>query len=563
MFYVRPAEEIRMPAEYGTSRGTTRWTCRGRSTIIVYWRRVFDVRLMPCAGGYASFGGPEDEMRIIPNTGSHSVRPKTMGPTVLLSALFFSCIPVGGGAYEPVDSSPSWATYGAQIYSYYGWSVSCAGDVNNDGYDDVIVGAPAYNNGQGDEGLAFVYHGGPSGLSSTGGWVAESDQTGALFGWDVSTAGDVNKDGYDDVIVSAHYYDNGDTEEGRVYVFHGGPSGVDSAAAWTVESDQERARFGNCVGNAGDVNGDGYADVIVGSLDYDHPEENEGRAFVYLGSASGLDTVPAWSAESNQAFSLFGYSVASAGDVNADGYSDIIVGARRYANGQDNEGRVYAFYGSETGPSATADWVMEEDNLAALFGNCVACAGDVNGDGYSDVIIGSPNYSNGEGEEGRVSVYNGGPSGLSATPSWTAESNQVHAHMGRECFGAGDVNADGYSDVVVGAYEYDLERPDQGRAYVYLGGPSGLSRNPAWIGEGDQPQEKYGKSVGCAGDVDGDGDSEVIVGAHRYTGDLVEEGAAYVYAGNSQALGISAAANLVLFLVILSVAGVTILRRAL
>src|SRR5262245_8230060 len=174
----------------------------------------------------------------------------------------------------------------------------------------------------------------------TGGWTAESDQAGAEFGFAVSTAGDVNGDGYSDVIVGAFYYDNGQTDEGRAFVYHGSASGLGSSPAWTAEGDQASAYFGDSVSTAGDVNGDGYSDVVVGARDYDNgPDVNEGRAYVYHGSVSGLATSPAWTAVSNQAFAGFGWSVSTAGDVNGDGYSEVIVGAALYDNGQTDEGR--------------------------------------------------------------------------------------------------------------------------------------------------------------------------------------------------------------------------------
>src|SRR5206468_1844262 len=119
----------------------------------------------------------------------------------------------------------------------------------------------------------------------------------------------------------------------------GSASGLATSPAWTAESNQANAQFGSAVATAGDVNGDGYADVIVGASLFDNGETYEGRAFVYLGSASGLVTSPVWTAESDQAGALFGSSVATAGDVNGDGFSDVIVGASSYDNGQTNEGR--------------------------------------------------------------------------------------------------------------------------------------------------------------------------------------------------------------------------------
>jgi hypothetical protein len=121
-------------------------------------------------------------------------------------------------------------------------------------------------------------------------------------------------------------------------VFLGSASGLSTSAAWTAESDQAGALFGNSVASAGDVNGDGYGDVIVGAFGFDNGQTDEGRAFLYFGSAMGLSTTPAWTAESDQASAAFGVSVASAGDVNGDGYGDVIVGEPGFGNGQTGEG---------------------------------------------------------------------------------------------------------------------------------------------------------------------------------------------------------------------------------
>ncbi len=102
------------------------------------------------------------------------------------------------------------------------------------------------------------------------------------------------------------------------------------------------------------MNGDGYSDIVIGAFYYDNDIENEGRAYVYLGSSSGLSTSVNWTTEGNQAYDEFGCSVSTAGDVNGDGYSDVIVGASYYTNDQIGEGRAYIYYGSSSGLSATS-----------------------------------------------------------------------------------------------------------------------------------------------------------------------------------------------------------------
>ena len=135
-------------------------------------------------------------------------------------------------------------------------SVVTAGDVNGDGYSDVIVGAPGYSNPLTNEGAAFVYHGSPAALGDTADWTKRSNQENAYFGWSVGTAGDVNGDGYADIIVGAYGYDDGQANEGGVWVYHGSANGPrTSGVDWYKHSDQIDAQFGYSVGTAGDVNG--------------------------------------------------------------------------------------------------------------------------------------------------------------------------------------------------------------------------------------------------------------------------------------------------------------------
>ena len=445
------------------------------------------------------------------------------------------------GSATGLAASANWWAEGDQESAEFGRSVATAGDVNGDGYSDVIVGAHFYNNGQTDEGRAFVYHGSAAGLSATANWTAESDQANAIFGRSVATAGDVNGDGYSDVIVGAYQYDNGQTNEGRAFLYQGSPTGLSATANWTAESDQESAVFGYSVATAGDVNGDGYSDVIVGAYQYDNGQTDEGRAFVYQGSATGLPVVANWTAESGQEGALFGICVATAGDVNGDGFSDVIAGAPYHDNLETDEGRAFVYNGSAAGLSPAVGWAAESNQQGAKFGTSVASAGDVNGDGFSDVIVGAPEYDNGETDEGRAYVYLGSVGGLSGLASWTDESNQPGAFFGWSVATAGDVNGDGYSDVIVGAYKYDIiseNLTDAGRSCLYTGSATGppLSEEPAWTADGDQAYAYFGYSAATAGDVNGDGYSDVIFGAHYYDNGQINEGRAFVYHGSAAGL---------------------------
>ena len=184
--------------------------------------------------------------------------------------------------------------------------------------------------------------------------------------------------------------------------------------------------------------------------------------------------------------------------------------------------------------ATTANWTAESDQAGARFGYSVSTAGDVNGDGFSDVIVGAPNYDHGENNEGRAFVYHGSASGLGAAVSWTAEGGQADANFGWAVATAGDVNGDGYSDVIIGAIYYDFFFwPDRGAVFIYFGSQSGLSDTVDSYAVGQKEDCKFGWSVGTAGDVNGDGFYDVIVGAPEYDTALIHAGRAYVYYGNA------------------------------
>ena len=426
-----------------------------------------------------------------------------------------------------------------QINARMGVSVSGAGDVNGDGYADVIAGAYFYDRGENDEGAAFVYLGGDTGIDTTAAFMVESDQASAYMGYSVSGAGDVNGDGYADVIVGASGYDNGEVNEGAAFVYHGSAAGIDNTTASMVESDQANANLGVSVSGAGDVNGDGYGDVIVGAYNYDNGENDEGAAFVYHGSAAGIDTTADAMVESDQADAEFGWSVSSAGDVNGDGYGDVVVGAYHYDNGQSNEGAAFVYHGSVAGITTTADAMVESDQADAQLGYSVSRAGDVNGDGYSDVIVGAITYDNGENDEGAAFVYHGSAAGIGTTAAVMVESDQASAYM-NSVSGAGDVNGDGYADVIVGARGYDNGQNDEGAFFVYHGSAAGISTTAAAMDESDQAYANLGFSVSGAGDVNGDGYADVIVGANRYDNGQNDEGAAFVYHGSASGINTTA-----------------------
>jgi hypothetical protein len=342
----------------------------------------------------------------------------------------------------------------------YSASVASAGDVNGDGYADLVMGAtgPSY---------AYVYLGSATGLASTpAAMLAHPAALGYDFFVSVAGVGDVNGDGYADVLVVLSEYAG--ENRGFAYVYLGGATGLATTPATTF-SGPGSAQFWADGASAGDVNGDGYGDVVIGAA-------NMTDAYVYLGGAAGLATTPAVTF-TGPSGSSFGLSVSGAGDVNGDGYADLVAGGQGVS-------KAYVYLGGASGPGTTPAATLT-GSYSSDLGNAVASAGDVNGDGYADLVVGAIGSS-------QAYVYLGGAMGLSTTPSATL-AGPGGSNFGDAVASAGDVNGDGYADVVVGA---PRASSIQGMAYLYLGGTSGVGTTAAaTLSDPSSRDELYGGAV--------------------------------------------------------------------
>ncbi|MCB9698670.1 MAG: FG-GAP repeat protein [Alphaproteobacteria bacterium] len=381
------------------------------------------------------------------------------------------------------------------------------GDVNGDGYDDVVVGAPSHLETLEEEGGAALYLGSPAGLQTTAAWRVVSGQRFAKLGRSVAMA-DVNGDGFDDVLIGLPDYENGQRDEGAVVLFLGSAAGLSAAPSWIEESDDVGAHLGTLVASLGDVNGDGYEDVALGGY----------GTMVFHGSAAGLGAAADWQAQ-------IAGSVAGA-DVNGDGFDDLVLGngSVRAARGQ-----AWVYLGSAAGLEADPVWSDTQIDVGnARFGSTVASAGDVNGDGYGDIAISAPEWRTVGRTVGRTFVYLGTPRGPLSSPSWYGDG--VGSFF-PNLLSAGDLNGDGFGDLVIGDESYAHPESYEGGVWVYLGSPVGLAAAPAWMGESDLVAARFGSAV-ATGDVDGDGLDDLVVGAESQDNQPDPSGAVHVYLGN-------------------------------
>jgi hypothetical protein len=386
----------------------------------------------------------------------------------------------------PAQSAPVAATWGSML------------DANGDGLADVVVGdSDGFNPTQ----HVYVHHGGPLGPSPSPSSILSASAPVERYAESIASAGDVDGDGFGDLIV-------GSPHEDTVYVYRGGSSGFASPAATLVGPSQ--SGFGWGVSSAGDVDGDGYADVVVGNPLQAAASGSQvhGGALLYFGAPDGLSparavALPPRPGSDAQGLGTF---VSTAGDVDADGLADVAVwGGVESTDPQ----YVLVYLGRDRPWSAPSRLLQFEGSSATWLGNAnlLGCAGDIDGDGYPDLVVASCEPASVGFEIDHASIFLGGPDGPPPVPSRRVESPLASSDTFGSSVAALDANQDGLEDLAVAVLSY-AHPPVASLVYAGAAGGPGLV---ATLTTSDSTT-LYERELGSPGDVDGDGYPDLVVG---------------------------------------------------
>lgn len=385
------------------------------------------------------------------------------------------------------------------------YSVASAGDINGDGYDDIIIGSSGADpNSRNAAGISYVIFGKSNGfsdidlasLNNTQGFKILGQSYSDVSGSSVAGAGDINNDGYKDIIIGAPATYSGKT--GKSYIIFGKANGFTDIDLNNLSLDQGfkiTGQYGDTCGlsvsAAEDINGDGFDDIIIGAPMYQL--NKKGEVYVFYGKQTGFENINLYnSLSSSDGFRIIGeeigdrlgISVASAGDINRDGYKDIIIGNRPNPSYMNGISTTYVIFGKAdiaadidlTNLTPSQGFKIYGETIGDEAGYSVASIGDINADGYDDIIIGAYNALDGTGKSYIILGKADGfvdinlvdllsNQGFSITGAYSGDSS------GFSVSGAGDINGDGYDDIIIGA---PYANSYAGITYLIYGAESGF-----------------------------------------------------------------------------------------